>query len=482
MSSIRVAPYNTRNTEKLQAPSKRLRSDTEDEMPDNSIANIQAALGPLLDNLKVELVSTQTLAINKLNEGLLQKIVELTETVNQSTARITKLENQLAQLRNSQQNKPIQPANKQTTNPSPLPTVGTQNAKPSTLGLIPWGTLFQNASGKQGNPASLPVKPAPTTPAPTTPVNHNTNLNSNTDGFTVVSHKKIKTTTTKLVQAKYSAIEREVILSFTNPTTAPPSEKSADLALEKVNKVIIDHNDINLPPFVRARFSHNNNLVFTTGLNNCGLEYDPYLNILVDAVRFLGPASARINEKWSKFLLHGVPTCSSLEAMRSDIETCYPALKLAQTPRWLSTAENRANKDASTIVISLRGNISLKQIGTTRLIIRNRSCTLADYVQFGPSTQCSKCQQYGHHTLHCSSKTAICAVCADEHPTKDHPCKILTCKAGLTCTHPPIKCAVCGEAHKSNDPKCPVRTTLSQEFRLQRSQPAHSDTNMEQEL
>lgn len=479
MSAIRVAPYSTRTSARTSTPSNLPSAEPPAEMPAATISDIQAALSPLLDSLKTEITTSHSVGINNLHEALLKKIVELTETVNQSAARITTLENQLAHLKNEQR-RLADSSNKQHTKPA-LPLIQTQS-KPTAVGLSAWGQLFQQLQpaavpSTAGNKPAEPHKSATKLPQHELPAKPEVQ-----DGFQLVSRKKQKKKVETLVQAKYPLAEREIILSFTAPLNVPPTDTNADIALEKVNKVIVDHKDILQPPFTRARFTVNNNLVLTTGLNNCGMDYDSYLNILVDAVRFLGHASARVNERWSKFLVHGVPVDTSLETIRHDIESNYPSLKLAQTPRWLAPAAKRVDKTHSTIVIALLGSITLQRIGVSRLTIRNRPCRISEYVQFGASTQCTKCQLYGHHTLYCQSKESVCAVCAGLHTTKDHPCKIQSCKAGPLCTHPPIKCAACSDSHKANDPNCPTRVKLSQEFRLQRAQRLNAGTNMETEL
>jgi hypothetical protein len=487
-NAVRHSPYPKRNLEKQAG----IHQDDPkpDSMASTNIQEIQAALGPMFESMKAELVATQQIAINELKEEFLIRIKDLTETVNQSAARISTLENQLMQLKNSK--RASEPA-KTNLNPPmaqsvqhPLPPAPV-NSRPSVLGMMPWANVF-----KQGaKPASKPLQQTANSKnavnkssSPLVPVVNNELHASNDDGFQLVTRKQKKheVQAGKLVSSKYPITEREIIISFTEPLKAAPTETTADTALEKINKTIVDHKDIHQPPFIRARFSVNNNLVITTSNNNCGLDYDAYLNIIVDAVKFLGPATARINERWSKFLIHGVPTHSSLESIRYDIETNYASLKLAQTPRWLAKPENRKNKLASTIVIALVGTVTLKQIGATRLLVRNRFCTIGEYVQYGPQTQCTKCQQYGHHTLRCQALNPTCAVCAEPHMTKSHPCKISTCKEGPSCTHPPIKCAACGDMHKASDPKCPTRVKLSQEFRFRRAYPTNADLNMEEQL
>jgi hypothetical protein len=79
-----------------------------------------------------------------------------------------------------------------------------------------------------------------------------------------------------------------------------------------------------------------NNLALTAGLNNCALDYESHLKVITESLKFVGEGTAIVNEKWSKFLLHGVPIFGTLEEIRNDVEIYYPILKPGQTPRWLA--------------------------------------------------------------------------------------------------------------------------------------------------
>jgi hypothetical protein len=266
----------------------------------------------------------------------------------------------------------------------------------------------------------------------------------------------------------------------------PPSARLADTALTMVNKAIVDHKDVHKPPFIRARFNLGGNLILTTGYSTCGLDYEAYLRIITDSLSSLGSCTGRINERWSKFVLHGIPTVATMDEVRDEIETNYPALRLAQTPRWLTTEAQREEKPISSVVIAILGSITLDQIGTETLELRNRSCRLDNYVQFDSTTQCRYCQCYGHHTQKCTKLTPTCAVCAESHLTKDHPCTIPTCKKGPACTHPPIKCINCNAPHKASDRHCPMRIKLreARHQRIQRREPLipPPDQPMEEQL
>jgi hypothetical protein len=91
------------------------------------------------------------------------------------------------------------------------------------------------------------------------------------------------------------------ILRYINQRTDPsPSNDS----LENVNQALIDHKDIKIPPFLNARFSLNNNLVLTTGLNHKNMDYKACLPIICHTLMPLGKGTAHINERWTKFIAH----------------------------------------------------------------------------------------------------------------------------------------------------------------------------------
>jgi uncharacterized protein YoxC len=89
------------------------------------------------------------------------------------------------------------------------------------------------------------------------------------------------------------------------------------------------------------------------------------------------------------------------------------------------------------------GQATTQSIGHSQLYLFNGRCSLKEYVMFGPSTRCGKCQLYGHPTPGCTAPFPACAVCAEPHLTKHHPCDIPLCKKGPACTHPPILCVSC---------------------------------------
>lgn len=291
--------------------------------------------------------------------------------------------------------------------------------------------------------------------------------------FTEVKSKK-KARKETILPKPYPTADRLVIF---NLTTAPNDRKeAADRALQIVNKTITNHSDITHPPFILAHINAMNNLVFTVAPQHLGVSYEPYLAIFEDALHEYPIASSRISQRWTRFILHGIPTTASPETVRNEIESTYPSLRMGQTPRWLTSPDRRQDKEASSMVVTFIGEMTKKSLGANDLALFNRECRIAEYISFGPSTQCNKCQLYGHPTQRCTAGGHTCAVCAQHHATRDHPCAIGNCKAGHSCRHPPIRCANCQQPHKASDRNCPTYVKIM--MALRRDNGAAPDTTM----
>jgi hypothetical protein len=248
--------------------------------------------------------------------------------------------------------------------------------------------------------------------------------------------------------------EREVIIHIAMPVSDPI--QAADYTLKLINKAITESADITVPPFTLAHITTNNRVVLMTNPTTKATAYAPYLQFIADATKCLKPIETKINECWSKFLLHNVPVDADPSTVKVEIESTYPSLHLGQDPCWLVPMEYRFNKTTSMLVIALIGAINYKHLGTTSLAICNRLCRIQEYFSWNSSTQCNNCQKYGHHPRLCKADQPTCTVCAQQHTTKNYPCTISTCCTGGACTHPPLQCTTCGAAHKANDPLCPV--------------------------
>jgi hypothetical protein len=293
--------------------------------------------------------------------------------------------------------------------------------------------------------------------------------------------KNMKPAPITIIPKALPRIERDVIITCKTHIAEIDRAKFADYTLNRFNYTIRYSTDITLPPFILVRMNSNNKLVFTTNPTTLATAYASYLLLLSAEIKALKPTDPRINGRWSKFLVHNVPTNAKPPAIKAEIESTYPSLRLAQDPHWLVPTERRLNKSSSTLVVSLIGAIDLKHLGTTSLAICNRMCRINAYFSWTPTSHCNHCQGYGHHTKLCKANQPTCAVCTQQHATKNHTYPISTCPAGGACTHPPFKCAACGAAHKANDPLCPARVKHLTDLR-NTAEPTPQDETMEPQV
>jgi hypothetical protein len=338
--------------------------------------------------------------------------------------------------------------------------------------------LLEILDGMQEKIKALENKPATNIPAPrqTTyasvvnsglpprPVPDNTTTSGNNTTTRGNKNDKGKDPkNNKILKPLYPRAAREVIVTFAEMPTTKDTQPIEDKALKLVNTALLT-SDLKKRAFCGARFSLALNLVLTTGLHDNNAELGEFLPVIVKALEFIGPCTAKLSEPWTKFLLHGVPTDANLEDIREDVERYCPNIQLGQTPRWLANAENRKNKSHSTVVLAFLGSVTTSDLGGREIRVENRSCTITPYIPYGPQIQCFRCQQFGHPKERCNADP-VCAVCAGPHLTQKHECPENICKGGYPCFHPFTKCAVCSGPHRASNRACPVRIKISQEFR-----------------
>lgn len=73
----------------------------------------------------------------------------------------------------------------------------------------------------------------------------------------------------------------------------------------------------------------------------------------------MGANTIKINNKWTKFIAHEIPANANPEYVRLILEKTYPMLKLAQTPRWVTSNDWRSNQNAAAMIISFAGTVNV---------------------------------------------------------------------------------------------------------------------------
>ena len=172
----------------------------------------------------------------------------------------------------------------------------------------------------------------------------------------------------------YPQAERKVTCHFpaASPTEAGTHAERdyiarqvvANAALHRVNKALVDNQDVTAPLFLHARVTMRGSIIFTTTNTQNNIIYEDYTTIIADAISDYGKCEKVENGKcFSQFLLHGLPTHLSLPNISDSIATNYPLLIKCQTPRWLTPADRREQRATSTIVMTLSGSTKKADIG-----------------------------------------------------------------------------------------------------------------------
>ena len=169
--------------------------------------------------------------------------------------------------------------------------------------------------------------------------------------------------------------------------------------------------------------------------------------------------SAQKDESWHKVAIHGIPTRdfdipSGMQLVVDEITTFNQGFKPIGTPYWLTTQEKRKNQLAGLIVVAFAIEEETKRAIRHRLYIGGISIRVEKLYSVAPTTQCGKCQGYGHLDSHCR-KSLRCRLCAENHATPQHACSSCPTK-GARCPHLAPKCSNCKGAHTANSEVCEI--------------------------
>ena len=169
--------------------------------------------------------------------------------------------------------------------------------------------------------------------------------------------------------------------------------------------------------------------------------------------------SAQKDEPWYKVVLHGVPIADfnnpeGMELVKEELVTFNKGYKPIGTPYWLTSAEKRMSQRGGSVVVAFATETEANRAIHNRLFIAGISVRVEKLYSTAPTTQCSKCQTYGHLDSYCR-KPPTCRLCSESHATIQHYCSICKTK-GSKCPHLVPKCANCKGPHMSNHKTCEI--------------------------
>jgi hypothetical protein len=328
----------------------------------------------------------------------------------------------------------------------PAPPVHAPQIQPAQARTEPQNR--NKGKNPEPNPGNPPAQPQ-------TYANVARGQNPGTNNFQVVQRRKSKPKPDPLFKPEFTKINREIVVETNEASPVTPTE-----IRQKINSRIQDP-DCHL---LAARQTSRNNFILETKFVTPASKVMEYRLEIESALTDLKVpfVDIRVNSKWSKFIIHGIPTSigEGLQAgqlVASEITSNYgTTVQLAQIPRWISKPETRTGKAHSSMVIALPGHYTLENLGLRSFNLFDRTCKLETYLPTNPDTQCRNCLEYGHRQERCKDPSGRCGHCSsDDHRTTEHPCK--ECAGGIGCTHSPIRCFNCKGHHKATDVACPER-------------------------
>jgi hypothetical protein len=206
------------------------------------------------------------------------------------------------------------------------------------------------------------------------------------------------------------------------------------------------------PAIVAVATSRNDNIVVTLTEN---IEPEAILSRAHLLQPIIPIVSIEQDTTWFKVAVHGVPTSLEANQVKDEIETFNQHLgaKVIGYPAWLTPRERRETQRTGSIVIAFRTEEEARRAIRNRLYIAGASCRAEKLLLTARSTQCRRCQGFGHLARHCK-KEEKCVRCGGNHNSRAHQCT--ACKDNCNC---PPKCANCQRDHEANSKECEVYLT-----------------------
>jgi hypothetical protein len=169
--------------------------------------------------------------------------------------------------------------------------------------------------------------------------------------------------------------------------------------------------------------------------------------------------TAQKDQTWFKVAIHGIPirdfdTPNGMQLVVDEITTFNQGLKPVGTPYWLTSQEKRKSQLAGSVVVAFGTEEEANRAIRNRLFIGGISARVEKVYSTAPTTQCGKCQSFGHLQNHCK-KGPRCHLCSENHPTAQHKCSACPAK-GTQCPHLAPKCTNCKGTHIASSETCEI--------------------------
>lgn len=227
--------------------------------------------------------------------------------------------------------------------------------------------------------------------------------------------------------------------------------------------------DIGSTMVASVTLSRTNNIILTTTNDHNAEELLQHEKKIRNVFEY---REAKLDDEWSKIVIHGIPLRSTSTSIGSPINmNSDDGLKLVKEEisifnkhlnidivdhiKWLSSPIKRENAFKASVILTLKNPQQAAKVirqGLTIMGFRPRIEKLHDAP---PRFQCNTCQQFGHYSSFCKREPK-CSICGEDHHTTSHSCD--KCETtGSSCAHTTFRCTNCKGNHGATDPICEVR-------------------------
>ncbi|RAL66698.1 hypothetical protein DID88_006378 [Monilinia fructigena] len=185
------------------------------------------------------------------------------------------------------------------------------------------------------------------------------------------------------------------------------------------------------PVIAAATLSFNNNIIITTNdpfTSQFLLEKKAIWSNIIEFERI------QKDQEWHKVIIHKVPIREfsgpkGMDLILDEIKTFNPDFKPIGTPFWLTPASKRAYQREGAIVVAFATKSEAELAIRKRLYIAGSSTRVEQFYETKPTTQCQKCQGFGHQDAYCR-RNPSCGLCGASDSPTDSDIQIFNCQNG----------------------------------------------------
>jgi hypothetical protein len=174
------------------------------------------------------------------------------------------------------------------------------------------------------------------------------------------------------------------------------------------------------------------------------------------------------NNTWTQMKVHNIPLehyfwRGSLGQLKEEIRAENPGIIIPGYIRWIksikaiSEERDKGAINHSSVVLNVKDKVVAQKLLKNGIRIAGKSHQAEVYVREGLDSQCGLCNEWGHTKNRCIKTEPVCGICAEEHSTTAHLCKVGGCasrRRAICRRHEIFKCSNCAGAHPATASRC----------------------------